>query len=240
MAIINPASGVNPKKVIDGVMFTTSSTGSVQAVTSTTNRIHGAKTGWYKGSANQSQFSALDNLVTSLDAAFDALPDKSPWVTYAANIAGDWDLCANCQPDDGAKKLYRQYNFNRTLLGLTNTAAPVDNSEFYSDALNAVTLFTGGGFDVVIWRTNQDPQEVGTVFASVGHSLSNPSVTIPGDPANMLYFPGDPQYIWSYAVAAALGYAGQQVPEGTQFPTCYTTPNGAPGTRYFTSIASVF
>jgi hypothetical protein len=72
----------------------------------------------------------MDQLILHLDATYETIATQADWVTYAANIAGEWDLCANCSPDASGKKLFRQYNFNRTLRGLPIVNTPVDNTEY--------------------------------------------------------------------------------------------------------------
>ncbi len=63
---------------------------------------------------------------------------QSDWDTYNTNIAGSWQLCANCGPALSGKKLFRQYNYFRQQMGLPPVLTPISNSEYaFVSAMNA-------------------------------------------------------------------------------------------------------
>lgn len=164
MAIFKPGAGYTAPVVKTGLMFTNGAQGQPVAMQATTNRIRPTP-----------QFSDLDQLIRSLDADYDALEDKSEWVAMAANIDGSWQLCANCMPDSGPKKLFRMYNFNRQLMGLPLASMPVDPTEvpFY-ESLNCAGVFTGtpGTPFVILGPT---PPYAGALYViPQGYALNNP------------------------------------------------------------------
>lgn len=96
------------------------------------------------------------------------LADPTVWEDYASDIAGQWSLCANCAPEIAGKKLFRQYNFNRTLLGLAVVTAPV--------SFGAVCVGTDGdaepylGGYALIWDGAPGPG--GNYYAILGGGIT--------------------------------------------------------------------
>lgn len=200
MAKINPGGSYVAPTVVDGTMYTRGAGGGVQAVPQTSNRVRGmtgalasgragAAAPIQKGSLNRSPFSAMDALVSSLDAQYENLADKSPWIGYADNISGQWALCASCMPDEGGKKLFRQYNFNRTILGLNIVTVPISDNAFAEPNLVVIEDFRPVsiilGFDNSVgfqWYVFQAGRQLmNPVAGYVG--IDEAEVVIPTDPA---------------------------------------------------------
>lgn len=206
--------------VKDGVLI--SGAGTTGTIYQAANNNRGRST----GSGSQSQmgtspsFTMLDNQITNLDALYDVLPDQTPWVTYAENIADQWQLCASCAPMSSGKKLFRQYNFNRQSIGLSVVDVPVDDEEFcevdeihwvfgVDPSLGNIGFFTEAGIYVPTW-----------IQAQVGKVLSNPIALFPVDGAGGPWLPGDALYqLWQ-----------QCTPMGVT-PGCIFTQTGAPGAK---------
>lgn len=175
-------------------------------------------------------FTTLDSSIRALDAAFEALPDKSPWITYALNINGEWGLCATCQPDFGAKKLYRQYNFNRQILGLASVDAPIDNTEFCDESYDTfdVDIRSPGGS--MLCDNSSGTLTGVVVMASCGQSMLNPWVLFPPSLPDATFFDPAPQWQWGVDCCSALHMGG--LPSGSERNAmlCYFKLSGAPGT----------
>lgn len=229
MAIFIPGALPIDRTVTGTTMLTIGAQGSNVATPATTNRKRPGRITYRNGIAKVGGFTALDNLIVSLDAFYDALPDDSAWVTYATNIAGNWQLCANCQPDAAAKKLYRQYNFNRFLLGLTRADVPIDNTEFCENRFGNVEQNYQA---VPPWvNMNVDPT-LGFPFyavANVGLALLNPlgEITAAAGAGNVNA--PSPEYSFADAVTTALGLAASPGSHSGNAVTCFFMPSGAPG-----------
>lgn len=114
MAIFKPSESFTASKVVDGSLFQLLPDKSAVMQEPSNNR-----------SPPSPAFAPMDSLVMSLDATYELLPNQAEWIDYVATIVGQWQLCANCQPDSTAKKFFRQVNFNRSLLGLGKITAPI-------------------------------------------------------------------------------------------------------------------
>lgn len=177
-------------------------------------------------------FKSLDNLIVVLDNSFDHLANKTPWTIYASNIAGAWALCANCQPDFGAKKLFRQYNFNRSLVGLGVASVPVDDTEVCDAVPSNLVIDTTGIAPTA--TLNGGSMTFGAYFAvaSSGLSLSNPLAAL-----NTVLF-GVPQplgsvvYSWGDQVMTLAGIASLPGVNFIDVWVCVFNPDGAPGSRH--------
>jgi hypothetical protein len=143
---------------------------------------------------------------------------QAEWNAYAERIAGFWNLCANCAPDQSGKKLFRQYNFNRLLAGLDVVESPIDATEFCftqnwrfdihlsgSDAPQG--FFTGGITEASIWYNVQ-----------IGSVLANPRMLMPLITLGIPFHPGDAVYDFM------LQFVGLGVVK-----TCFFNKSGAPG-----------
>lgn len=174
-------------------------------------------------------FQELNNQITSLDAQYDALANKAPWLTYAANIAGEWSLCANCAPSLAGKKLFRQYNFNRILQLNLVINAPVDDTAtcadpqmFWiydtTDIVPTATIAGDVGWTAPVWYT-----------APLGRGMLNPTVLVDNTTINIPQPAGTPIWVWMTEVLTLNGGILQPPPSPWQMVCCVSDSNGAPG-----------
>jgi hypothetical protein len=170
-------------------------------------------------------FAALDAQILSLDAMYEQLSDKSPWVTYAANIGGLWQLCANCEPDAGPKKLYRQYNFNRSILGLPSVSAPIDDTEWAhaSDFSIGYEPSTGAPSDCTFLANYFSEQDY--YLLQTGQVMANQYIILGPLDTPPVWFPGDRIFdFWLPYLA------------GPPISCCTFTASGAPGRKIVATI----
>lgn len=149
------------------------------------------------------------------------MSSKAEWETYAANIDGLWQLCANCQPDSSAKKLFRQYNYNRTILGLPIALSPIDNTEWCGDTqLQPNFDFTDPASPFLLMTGSTDGLP-SYLIVQAGSVMTNPFFYIPDGLPGNTYFPGDTAYDFWLAFITKYGQGF--------FNACCTKPDGAPG-----------
>lgn len=218
MAIFAAGAGYVQPVVHEGIMFSVGAQGQLVAGPSTTNRLDTTQRTVPAASAPNPSFSQLDNEITSLDASYDLLTDKSPWVAYAAAIAGLWRLCANCQPDAAGKKLYRQYNWNRSLIGLPRVTAPVDGTA-YGPAVPAIAEYNPLGLPIgTLGFTQCSSPHAYYLVVQNGLGLLNPIVHLAASLDPQLFTLGSTN--WN----ALLG-----LQPATLYLACGFDDNGAPG-----------
>jgi len=178
-------------------------------------------------------FTALDQRISRLDSAYDQLPNKAAWMTYAGLMSGHWSLCANCQPDFGAKKLFRQINFNRLQLGLALQTVPPGSASFVSN----VALVTVYIDDTLNHEAQFDcsPTLPTSWYAvpSIGMSLSNPSVQLFIADRRAHQLLTSAFAAWMRAINAVVGFPNDGNTHSVQLPICYYLPDGSPGHREF-------
>lgn len=175
MAIWHPAPGSVVNVVIDGVLYSKKTLNSPSVRQANNNR--GRKTG--KGGQSRmgssSKFTMLDNQITNLDATFDVLPNQETWNEYAGDVAGAWQLCANCAPESTGKKVFRQINFNRQLIGLSPLTTPPGSPQRWTalamSAKMTVKLSTHVREATLGWASWPRP---GWVVSQCGNVQSNP------------------------------------------------------------------
>ena len=182
--------------------------------------------------SSSAAFQNMNNQVVQLDAQYDALPDKTPWLDYNEFLNGNWSPCYNCTEAASAKKLYRQYNYNRSLIGLTAVSAPIDPSEEAPEPLGLVTFI----------NTPPSPPTSATIVAGPSPAtiyvvaqenlgLLNPIKLITGaEIGSGVISPGatlDFLEAW-YAFLGGVYTGGFDDVTGVQ---CFFTPNGTPGAR---------
>ena len=251
MAIVPASDGVGPKK-IGNLQFRQSLNGNAQSVqTFTGNRNSGTPGGLTgtgsglppsstaRGStgrgtrANMSTsgagFKLLDQSITGLDAAYESSADKPAWAAAAAAYAGEWDLCANCQPDSGAKKFFRQWNFNRQLIGLPILLAPLPLAPADSPfGLNSTSTDNRSSGVYIVDLFVPPPSQDFLIIACVGSRLSNPRVLIsPADFSTGLT--SGP--VWAYFVSGnqtLMGTPPVGFSSSVAYKTCIAFPNGQP------------
>lgn len=157
MAIIKVTAATPTAKVIDQLMYKKLPSGTTKLQLANQNRSAPTNAGFRGGASTsnpsaspRANFQTLDQSISALDAHYDGLSDKSPWENYAAEIDGDWNLCATCSPVLGGKKLFRQYNLNRQRIGKAwvdapeagATSAPVLDTVVTFDNVNPSETFT--------------------------------------------------------------------------------------------------
>lgn len=221
MAIWTPGTGGFIRKEFVGMTFTQGAQGQPVINTPTNNRARTVTSPVARTAVPSPAFQGLDQLILALDAQYDLLPDKTPWLEYAENITAEWQLCANCQPDYGAKKLYRQYNFYRESIGLIVVDAPVDNTEFAATNSVQGLLFLDGSV-LLTGVPGAAPQ---WFIAQAGLALGNPRVLVSPSDLGSFILPGSPIYDFL-----------MRVPVGTQQPCCTCTQTGAPGLKAYTEV----
>ena len=149
---------------------------------------------------------------------------QAEWDVYADNITDGWDLCANCTRDATGKKLFRQYNFYRTLLGLPIVLSPIDNTEFQSPSGMFLEWVPPNPGPEMILMTPGAWSHFGWGFYQCGQALGNPRVRVTQTDDTQQLLPSAPGYQLLLATLPAGGLLA-----------CTCTDNGAPGT-----IAPVF
>lgn len=206
---------------------TTKQSGSTRTNgTSTTGRPN--HKGSQRGSASQG-FQSLDQQIFHLDASYDLLPDKTPWETYEANIGAEWELCASCAPGVRPKKLFRQYNLNRSTIGIPAVTIPIDITEVCHIVVTAIELTNLSGVFVAVLRGDMFGDATGYLFPRIGLVGGNPLLEVTAATFIGNYPIGSNEYNFCAAVVNQI-FPG--MPSGvsvTDAPVCVFTPNGAPG-----------
>lgn len=160
---------------------------------------------------------------------------QTAWNNYAANIDGDWQLCANCAPSSIGKKLFRQYNFYRALLGLPAVNEPLDDTEFAVQ--NGAAMGYSPAPVIGPPFVNFEPAVIGTstiIVAQVGLGLQNPILDMTGL-IYTVYFAGSAPYNFAAAVWNALPGNPANVNE---FTCCCFNASGAPGLKELCTIST--
>lgn len=154
------------------------------------------------------------------------------WNDYALAIAGQWQLCANCAPDVAGKKLFRQYNFNRLLVGKPILLSPIDATEYASTEFISIRYTDYQGlFPSSVSLDWSPPVSTEIITAVLGRSMQNPFVDLTGLTIVAAIFSG-PAFDWAVKVCTSICQ-----PDGpaVAFKCCAQTQNGAPGNS---SVAS--
>lgn len=157
---------------------------------------------------------------------------KQEWIDYNANIAGQWDLCANCEPGKGGKKLFRQYNFNRTLSGLAVVTSPIDNHEVKTSAITAFNFAAASSPQFAEFGGSTATMTPTWVCAQVGAVMSNPLKRFTAFPNGTHFLAGSPEFEWLLGVWQRYGIPTASGSNLTQIPMCVWSDNGAPGRRF--------
>jgi hypothetical protein len=237
MAIVTPTGGtLNPAVVGTTMLFIGAQTQPV-ATTATNNRKRPKGKSYEMGSTNIAGFTPMDNLILTLDAQYDLLPNKTPWVDYALTITGDWQLCANCQPESSGKKLFRQYNFNRTLLNLPVVNAPIDPTAWCDPRGMTIHWFINF-LGSITTMTVSNPNGPGDVWCFIQNNKqrANPQYdwlasTLPTQN------PGSPFYVWWAAlIPAFIPLPPANSSTSGQIPMCVSGTDGQPGVRYSMTV----
>lgn len=231
MAKFAPAVGAETNIVADGLLYSTKAANANIIRASSSNRKRATGRGGQARMGSSAGFTNMDNLISHLDAQYETLSNKAEWVTYAANIDGHWNTCANCALEATGKKLFRQYNYNRNLIGLAPVTVPLDDTEYTDSFLHNVVwapdgmpafvqLFGGGG-----------GLAYGDILcvANLGLSLANPigSFTI-ADIVSTIVISG-PFFEWVVKIMTL--FPTELDGPGESFDICFFKSSGAPGQR---------
>ena len=230
MAIITLATGTNPRSSIGTSIITVGAQGSAIAQPATNNRSRPSGTPNGNGVSTTSGFSQLDQLIRSLDAQFDTLPNQSAWNTLASASADLWQLCANCTPAASGKKLFRQVNFNRFVLGLGNITDP--------SSLGAPPAVAAGAADIELnnpaipgLSTLVDlllPSPPCVYFAQIGQQMANPSWVLDATQLGVIQTDGT-SWEWLKAIVTILWPSAPVGSYYAQVNLCTCSPSGMPG-----------
>lgn len=240
MAIYDPGIPGGPSRVVDGLLYAVSTTKPqtiTQARSNLKKSITAAK-GQLKNNSHDKApllgtvtpgFVLLNQTITHLDALFDLLPNQAAWNAYAAAIAGEWGLCANCAPDTAGKKLFRQMNFTRAVQGLSTITTPPPGGP-YCVASFVYMESNGYGTERVCSLYVAPPQD-GVIFlqASCGLGMRNPWVTFTMADTYTPATQGQPIYTFVQAVMTALGIWGASTFQGPPVQCCIALQGGEPG-----------
>lgn len=234
MAKVKTSENPPKNQVIGGNLIVGVPGGPTILQRSNNNRPNVGRSPRHHGKGPAPGFGSLDQTISNLDATYDHLPNQAEWELYAANIVGEWSLCANCQTGTGGKKLFRQYNYNRLLTQRLVVTSPLDNTEFSDVAYLNATLTTGGGLNVtsIGWNTLY-PNYPGYViptgpFKAQGPVLDQNSLTAG------TYAPNTPVGEWCIQCFNAT-YAAPTTGPGTgyTFTICQWKNSGAPGLQTY-------
>lgn len=156
---------------------------------------------------------------------------KSDWINYAANISGQWEVCADCSVATTGKKLHRQYNFWRQVLGLPYAAVPVDPTAVVAAFPNVTSATTSGGTIASVSILGYSGTLGDQLCAQVGKGLANPVLAFTSDVLGGGLFFSGPIFDWVVAISNAL-----DVNDGLQHLNvtvgyCAFGPDGQPGNR---------
>jgi hypothetical protein len=237
MAKLKPSSTTPLNTVVDGMMISVPALGSVTYKQANNNLKTRPGNKAKMASGVSAAFQNLDAQIRSLDAQYDMLADPLAWTIYASNIVGDWDLCANCEPGPSGKKLYRQVNYNRALLGLAQLTLPIDDEEYAEGDQIYLTYqnYPGPGYPLAGIVTFYAVLPI-VVFAQVGRANANPLLELTSANTGIDLFSG-PAFDWVQQVCTdtvgltpAGGYAAQDI------KGCICTPDGAPGHQQTISV----
>lgn len=230
MAKIQVEGGFPLHGVSGGYLLVTNGHGvtGMQLANNNRKNIRGGKKG--RGSPTTAKFQNIDSNITNLDSLFDQSTSQDAWNDYADTIEGEWQLCANCQPESIGKKLYRQYNFNRRLLGLSVADVPIDGTECAEQgSLYVVWHGYGDGTPTsVTWEVSGVPS---TCYLNPSAGMSGKIPLFFNNAyAGGTYYAESPVFTWINSVVAAV----YGVPPPSSEPIiglqcCTFTANGAPG-----------
>jgi hypothetical protein len=189
MAIIKTSSGAIMRQQVGQVVLTSGGQGQQVGLTPTTNRQRAAKARVgsvlqpaspkkAQARVNAGSFQTLDQAITALDAQYELAADKPAWAAYAADIAGSWQLCANCEVALAAKKLYRQANLYALVLSLPPSPVYPPGTGYQPGtddmAFGYVDSGLGAAYAIPLWPVDDSAG----VVIQLGSALANPAYII--------------------------------------------------------------
>lgn len=158
------------------------------------------------------------------------------WENYAVDIAGEWDLCANCEPALAGKKLFRQLNFNRVLIGLPIVLSPPNPGAFSIAALLTFDFNNLVPLPYCTVDANLDPTLVGFSAVQMGKVLGNPSTTFNLVDITGFKFPGDKMYDFGVILASQLGLWAAVGDNSKTVSCCNSDDDGTPGRKSMLTV----
>lgn len=162
---------------------------------------------------------------------------QSDWDTYAANIDTQWQLCANCTVPLTGKKLYRQYNLNRQLLGLSDVDSPIDNTETAQiEGFDALYYRGPDLIPYVLWEANNGGADA-YLLGQKNLGMANPMVAIPPGSSGPSTITNGPVFDFVQAMIAGEPLTFFTPPDTYYFQACQFTDDGAPGLQIRIAIA---
>jgi hypothetical protein len=154
------------------------------------------------------------------------MSSQAAWNAYALSIGGGWALCANCAPGVQGKKLFRQYNFNRTLMGLAIVDSPIDPTEEAGFSVTTVR-WTDTDSPTVGIETSEPSRDC-YLCAQLGLGLRNPFTLVTAAQMNIDLTPGDNVYAWVASIMPQILPTLPGTGQATYLRTCLWTPSGLP------------
>jgi hypothetical protein len=216
MAKWKPSTGAPTNIVQNGIMYSARGNNSLSMNLANNNLATGKGTASRATFGTSALFQNMDALIRSLDALYDIAADKPAWELYNAGGTADWALCANCAPDKGAKKLFRQYNFNRSLIGLGTVLTPVDLTQGFG-FYRPIYFANAGAWPPIETSINVNlVQYPSYTVLQAGLGLGNPIYRNLGQTGDNI-FTDDP-FLTAYA----------EFPPFSTLPVCCFDLNGCP------------
>lgn len=176
-------------------------------------------------------YQSTDQTVVNIDASYDALPDKTPWVDWSVSIADEWQACANCEVGTGPKKLFRVVNLNRIFTGIGYSPVVPTDLAVQTGQLNEIQFQPDGAPGSWVIFTVIVGDLVNAVCTSLcNQGQNNPTVVINQPIGRTLYNIGTAEYAWAFKSAALLGFdAFADDGRFQEFLQCICGPDGQPG-----------
>lgn len=216
--------------VLNGVLYVQKPMKSTVMQKANNNRSNRAPGTVPSQTESSAQFRNLDQNITAADAKFDQLPNQAAWEAAAAARTGTWSLCANCEPDTGGKKLFRQWTLNRSALGLSQSTDPADLTTGPSLASWFCNYVWQPALHAPWGSASFDPAAPDfCAIAQVGLVGQNPSTKFTQADNNVEIFSG-PVYDWCKKTIETL-FGPRTSPYGDVLPLkiCTCAPDGTPG-----------
>lgn len=220
MILKTPSSPAIERGTIGNTMVSIGGGGQQVGSVPTTNRIIGRANQPTSNFQKNPAFAEYDGLINHLDALYNHLSDQTPWENYANYLAGHWALCANCSNSEDAQRLFRQYNYWRTVTFQAIANTPVDPTEQCSSN-NIFCVITSFGGGIYAAGFGAGPAIGQKMCMQVGGLLKNPILEIDGSPTGTTYYNDTTA---NYAFVANMTV-------GDPYPYCWFTQNGTPGNK---------
>lgn len=157
---------------------------------------------------------------------------QSDWNAYAAAVGTAWGLCASCEPVYSGKKIFRQYNLNRQLLGLPVSLA-VPAIETICDCSIADLNYSasvGFPFPPRVLIAGTFPTELPFyIVANCGLGLANPVLKLNIGNFDINLDGPNPTQAWLLKVQTLIGQQPSAVASTVVVRVCNFYGDGRPG-----------